>query len=275
MTEAKIIADSINGNGDRLTSWILKYPRYIHAEIMTHRVFSKNSASSRAIPYSKFLEQIHNSPAIPYWTGNQRGMQGINLDDEVLERKACEKWLKAREQAITHANELNELGIHKQNVNRLLEPWFHITILLTGTEFQNFFALRANPAAQPEFQELAYKMLDIYNDSQPNKLNDYEWHIPFADKMDESLPLQTKLKIAIARSARLSYVNFDGNISVEKDIELFETLKSSGHLSPFEHIALSFKDAMPEWCGNFKRGWIQYRKLLANENLRDSRVGQK
>jgi len=273
MIAAEIIKDSINNGGVRLTSWILTYPRYVHAEIMTHRMLSRNAASSRAIPFKKFLDTITENPAIPIWTKNQKGMQGADLEDWHSIPSTCE-WLKARDKCIETAKLLNERGIHKANINRLLEPWFHITVLVTATEFENFFKLRAHADALPEFRQLAELMLEKYNDNFPSLLNDEQWHIPFEDKMPD-VDLSTKLKIAVARCARLSYVNFDGEISVEKDVDLFNKLYSSGHFSPFEHCGMAYSDAMPDWCGNFRRGWVQYRKLLANENQSDNRVLKK
>ena len=304
MINAKILLDSINPVGNRITSWILTYPRFFHSEVLTHRVFSRNAASSRAIPVKRMIDDIRQNCAMPiFWGKNQPGMQAKEELDDIVKRReivvspvgngldpykltvtdkhaAKHEWLAARDSAIKHAEKMLELGVHKQIANRILEPFMHMTVILTGTEFENFFALRAHPDAQPEFQELAYKMLDIYQLSQPKKLKAGEWHIPFGDKLDETrlteLYYQTaipreelKLRISVARCARVSYLNFEGKDDYNKDIELSETLSSSGHWSPFEHSAMALSTS--EYSGNFK-GWKQYRKTFNEENRGDGRV---
>jgi thymidylate synthase ThyX len=304
MINAKILLDSINPVGNRITSWILTYPRFFHSEILTHRAFSRNAASSRAIPVKRMIDDIRQNCAMPiFWGKNQAGMQAKEELDDIIKRReilvspvgnsldpytltvtdkhaAKHEWLAARDSAIKHAEKMMELGVHKQIANRIIEPFMHMTVIITGTEFENFFALRAHPDAQPEFQDLAYKMLDIYQLSEPNKLKAGEWHIPFGDKLDETrlteLYYQTaipheelKLRISVARCARVSYLNFEGKDDYNKDIELSETLSSSGHWSPFEHSAMALSTS--EYSGNFK-GWKQYRKTFNEENRGDGRV---
>jgi thymidylate synthase ThyX len=301
MIKAEIICDSRNSCGNRLITFILEYPRFIHAELMTHRMFSKNSASSRAIPFEKFIEQIKKNPAMPvFWGKNQKGMQAIEeLDDKDKKHKlnywhevsysdkelAMICWLESRDKAIEQAEKLNKLGLHKQIINRILEPWFNIRVILSGTEFDNFFALRAHRDAQPELQKLSYLMLEEYNKSEPKKLKEGEWHIPFGDKIEENRLeaiikmkhgvyedfINAKKKIAIARCARISYFNYDGNDDYEADIKLCDRLFANNpkHLSPTEHIAQALETN--EWCGNF-RGFKQYRKFFKDENLKDERV---
>lgn len=316
MIKSEIIADSLNSKGNRLTTFILEYPRIIHSELLTHRVFSKNAASSRAIPIEKMIQQVIDNPAMPVWWGkNEAGMKAKEELDNVKIRGWCELnedwgdgehidcqgtdldhakriWLQARDKAIKYVKQLNSLGLHKQIGNRILEPWFNIRVILSGTEFENFFALRAHPDAQPELQSLAYKMLEEYNKSQPKKLNEGEWHIPFGDKIDlekliivyaknetynlliqkrtESLE-KLKIKIAIARCARVSYFNYEGKDDYESDIKLCDRLFGSvpKHLSPTEHVASAMDNS--NWCGNY-RGFKQYRKYFENENLSDERV---
>jgi thymidylate synthase ThyX len=312
MIEAKIIKDSINPYDVRLTTWILTYPRWIHSEIMTHRHFSRNASSSRARPISKVLKEVDENPATPEsWGSNQSGMQAgkeltndefiyynkelyENYDEFVIEDEdsICGKikigkldaaklvWNKASKCAIFHAEQLEKIGVHKQLTNRIVEPFSHITVLLSGTDFENFFALRAQKDAQPEFQLLAYKMLELYNNNIPDKVDTGEWHIPFSDKMPEGITLEQKLKIAVARCARLSYMTFDGEINPEKDYELYDKLAFSGHYSAFEHCAKVIdpnneKDTSIDTLSNFRFTWIQYRKMLDNECRKDSRVIEK
>jgi thymidylate synthase ThyX len=263
---AKIIADSVNPDGKRLTSWILKYPRFIHAEFMTHRAFSRNAASSRAIPIKKMIEAIVNEAAHPeFWGKNQKGMQSLERLDQVTESLARMGWLAAREDAIKTVDRLVELGVHKQIVNRLIEPWSHITVLATAGDHRNFFGLRAHPDAQPEFQVLAYRMLDAYLKSKPRLLDWGEWHMPFGDKMLATLSEADRLKIATARAARISYLTFDGVEDHEKDFDIFEKLRSSGHWSPFEHSAKA-AFALGNLISNFGPGWLQYRKTFHTES---------
>lgn len=269
MITAEIICDSINPTDNRLTTFVVTFPKFILAEFNTHRILSRNSASSRAIPSSKIVEQVLNSPFVPNsWGKAGKGMQATEELSDI--DKLSNAWLKARDGAVNSASELVNLGLHKQLANRPMELWMYTTVLVTATEWENFFSLRAHTDAQPEFQELAYKMLKKYNDSNPKSLREGEWHIPFGDRAD-NLDISSKLKIATARAARVSYKTFDGEINYEKDFELHDKLKESGHWSPFEHAAQSAPNTV---SGNF-RGWTQYRKLFTNENRDDSRVIKK
>ena len=295
MITAKIIADSINPFDCRLTTFILEYPRFIHAEMLTHRVFSRSSSSSRAVKFERFVDQIKSNPAMPVvWGKNQKGMQScgelnndekchLDLDsnvvsddsifsDEIGKLDAAKKvWLVARDQAIIYANSLHELGLHKQIVNRILEPWFNIRVILSGTEFSNFFKLRAHKDAQPEIQALAYLMLDEYKKSTPQHLEYGQWHVPFGADIDEDrLSLlvdkqnnleDLKIKVATARCARVSYIDFNGKDDYEADIKLCARLFDSDpkHLSPAEHCAMAIDN--DNFIGNF-RGFMQFRKTM-------------
>lgn len=306
MIKADILLDSVNSCGNRITTWILTYPKFIHSEFLTHRVFSRNASSSRAIPVKKMIDDVKNNPAMPvFWGKNQSGMQAaVELDNVTRRRRsvgkplleysqwehfdtiqphgttywdydltdleyAKYKWLEARDQAIRQVEGLVDLGLHKQISNRILEPWMHITVIATATEMGNFFALRAHVDAQPEFRALAYLMLEKYNESIPTDLGAGGWHIPFGDRIPEGISLEDKLKIATARCARTSYMTFEGEIDPQKDYELHDRLMTSGHWSPFEHCAKANWNGA--WSGNFK-GWTQYRKSFFNENRDDKRI---
>ena len=154
--EAKIIADSISPQGKRITTYLLTYPRFIHAELMTHRLFSRNSASSRAIPFEKMVKMVEEDPFIPIaWQKDHKGMQGTEyftnerisnyseyLDGNEVVYQLEEEWLEARNCAIEQAKNMNQLGLTKQICNRLLEPFMWHTVLVTATEYDNFFELR-------------------------------------------------------------------------------------------------------------------------------------
>lgn len=277
---ARIVADSVNPSGNRLTSFILTYPRFIHAEFMTHRAFSRNAASSRAIPLKKMVAAVRETPAqFEYWGSNQSGMQaGQEIGGEALAN--CQVEINnLRNEAIETALMLEGYGLHKQNANRYLEPFGHITVLCTAADwaYENFFALRAHPAAQPEFQVLAYRMLDVYLRSKPQQMGWGDWHIPAFTPLRDYGNAETMLKIATARCARLSYLTFEGERDPAKDIELHDRLVASGHWSPFEHCAYAVDPKAIAFSEAFRRrsnfdsnqqvfcGWTQYRKHFDNE----------
>jgi hypothetical protein len=253
---------------------------------MTHRVFSRNAASSRAIPLAKFREMVTTNPVIPeHWGANQKGMQAGNALDDVeksvlvmmddvansptpvklTKRKAAEYyWMDARNRALYFHEMLEGLGLAKEISNRIIEPWFHIKLLVSATEYRNFFSLRCDSAAHPDIQALADAMLYEYMTGLQDRKRPGEWHLPFGDQaLDKDLPIETVVKVCVARAARLSYNNFEGVIDVASDVKLYERLAASGHWSPFEHPA----KAMPHgtWHGNF-RGWLQHRKEFNSEN---------
>jgi thymidylate synthase ThyX len=269
--EARIIADSVNPVGNRLTTFVCKYPRFIHSEVMTHRMLSRNASSSRAIPVHKMIQAVIDEPAMPvYWGAEQKGMQsGSELDPDTLV-KCQQDWLDARNSAVDTAKQLTYRGLHKSLVNRIIEPWAHITVVVSATEWANFFALRCHKDAQPEFQVLANLMAGEYKDHEPDKLNWGRWHLPFiSDEERFLLSEPTLIKCSVARCARVSYLTHDGaNPSVEKDIELHDKLviQTPAHASPAEHPACASMQESPSKKSNFK-GFLQYRKMLVNENI--------
>ena len=291
---ATIIADSISPDSKRLTSYVLVFPRIILAEFNTHRVFTRNSSSSRAIPFKKMLKIVWNDPFIPIaWMQDHTGMQGNRYFTGARANFLKFLWLSARNFAVIFAWFLSKAGLTKQIVNRLLEPFMWHTVIATATDFENFFKLRADPAAEIHIQELAYLMLEAYNESIPKKLTQGQWHIPFGDNIDASrLTMEElgsnydvdhgenitrmKIKIATARCARVSYLNFEGKDDYSSDIALYDRLAGPGHYSPFEHCAKvpEFGDSTKYSPSNFD-GWVQLRKTMHNENQSDSRVDQK
>lgn len=182
---AEIIADSVSPTGDRLTTFIVTVPRIVLAEFNTHRAISRNSASSRAIPFKKMLEKVLEMPFIPIkYQKDHKGMQGQDYLNEQETVEADRVWLEARDKAVEQASLLNtDVSVTKQLCNRLLEPYLYHTIIATASEWENFFALRAHDAAEIHIQDLAFKMLDAYNESQPKRLNAGEWHIPDFSKI--------------------------------------------------------------------------------------------
>ena len=149
-TSAVIVADSIDSRGNRITTYLLTYWRAIHPELLTHRMFSRNAASSRAIPFAKMVKDIEEDPFIPIaWQRDHKGMQGTEyLNGEEVERAELQ-WIQASKNAINSARMLNSnyFGVEKNLVtkqlcNRLLEPFQWYTCLVTFTEGNNFFELR-------------------------------------------------------------------------------------------------------------------------------------
>lgn len=225
---------------------------------MTHRVFSRNAASSRAIPVSKQIQRVIDHPAMPNEFGkNQSGMQADGVIDNQDEAKAL--WLEARDAAVEQAIKLNDMGIHKQVVNRILEPYVWMTVIISSTEWENFFKQRCSPLAQPEIHALADLMREEYNNSQPELLDRGRYHTPYIQS-DEVFDQETAKAVSAARCARVSYLTHDGVRDVQKDIDLYNMLCSAdpGHWSPLEHVARPALSARSEVRGNF-RGWAQLR----------------
>lgn len=263
MISARIIADSVNPNGKRLTTFELIYPRFIHAEVMTHRALSKNGASSRAIPIKKIMQAVRKNPASPvYWGTNQAGMQAKEELTGWRLRWAQRIFFFARWPVLFFVWMMTKLNLHKQISNRVLEPWMHMTLVCSATELDNFFKLRLHPDAQPEFQELAKQMKSAMTLSTPRNLEWGQWHLPYVDinddYMDPLLPM-----VSAARCARVSYVRQNEKRDNQVDADMAIKLKNSGHWSPFEHPAQAVENC-PD--SNFCGGWAQLRKFYPEES---------
>lgn len=266
MFECKVICDSISKpTGKRLTTICITYPRFIHSEILTHRDRARNSASSRAIPWPKMMAKIEQEPVIPIrWGSEQKGMQTggeIERPDQ-----ATRIWLEARDSALTYAKRLADLGVHKSLVNRVTEPWMWITVVMTATEWKNFFRLRCHPDAEIHFQKIAGLIKHSLEVNVPQEKHVGEWHLPYIQQDEWGLDLEVLKKCSVARCARVSYLTHEGKRDVQKDLELFDRLMSGsgfGHMSPYEHCSQCA--ATPVRSGPFV-GWHQYRKEFANEN---------
>lgn len=280
MIEATIICDSVSPQGKRLTTFKLRYPKFIHGEFMTHRVISRNASSSRAVPTKKLLEEVRSDAlrAAPvFWGRNQSGMQAAeelsddgNPDSPREYAKAL--WADAAECAANIAGQMAAIGVHKQIVNRLLEPFSHINVVATATEWDNFFGLRLHKDAQPEMRALAIAMWEAYKASEPDELLPGDWHLPFVESEDYRVMgeedgficiggnalLWKPVKVSVARCARVSYESFETGkrSTVEEDLKLYDKLlgpahtayASDGqyggplHASPAEHQATPDED---------------------------------
>lgn len=272
--DAKILADSI-ANGPqgpvRLTTVQATIPRMILSELNTHRVFSRGSASSRAIPVKKKIKEVFDSPFVPEAFGrNQPGMSSDEELDTQPMNEARAIWLDAMQDAVEHANRLAELGVHKQWANRLLEPFSWHTVIITATDWDNFFALRIHKDAQPEMQRSAKCIKDAMDASVPTYLVPGQWHMPYIREEDREAYLQRSddpyflQKLSVARSARVSYFTFgERKINIEADLELHDKLYEHHHMSPFEHVAIVGHPGSG-FTGNFREPWQQYRKIVEN-----------
>lgn len=293
---AKIIKDSISPDGVRLITYELDYPRIIHSELMTHRVFSRNSASSRAIPVSKVIELVESNPAMPvHWGKNQAGMQADEELDALTKESVRQLWLEAAQQAVSIAKVMNDLKAHKQVVNRILEPFQHMKVVVTATEWNNWFWLRNHKDADPTIKALAAAMWNEFIGSSPTLLRPGQWHLPYVksemsevyneinyfDHEDQPITLEQARMVSASCCAQTSYRKTDGTL--EKAEDIFKKLVESEpcHASPVEHQAtpihsennnhsLMWDDGITHitsfgelWSNNFK-GWLQFRALIPN-----------
>jgi thymidylate synthase ThyX len=268
---ARVLLDSLSPAGVRLTTVEVRYPRFIHSEMMTHRVFSRNAASSRAIPIKKMIASIREDPAMPIWWGkNQSGMAARAEVSAQARALAEREWRRALENALATAERLSspEIDLHKQLVNRILEPFAWITVIITATQWSNFFTQRCHPDAQPEIKHIADLLLAAYRASTAQPVAFGDWHTPLIQADEAGFEAALRCKLSVARCARVSYLTHDGVRDVQKDIELYDRLLeggANGHWSPFEHVATPLDDADAA-CGNLL-GWKQYRKFFADETV--------
>lgn len=259
MTYAHVIADSIH-QGVRLTTMEVKLHRFVLAELNTHRMFSRNSASSRAIPIAKNLDRFNTDPAYPVvWGSEMPGMQsGPELTGDQLD-KAVKLWDELRMlngdaiQAYLEETEDDELRLHKSLLNRWLEAGLYQTCIISSTEWENFFNQRSRhrtELAQPELGLAADLMLAALEQSEPTELERFDWHLPYireedwtwAETFGETGAIQALLELSVARCARVSYLTHDGVRDPLVDRELFKKLISARpmHASPLEHVATPF-----------------------------------
>lgn len=269
------ILQSLNEQtGDTLFTVLCRYPRTIHSELMTHRVFSRNAASSRAIPIKKLIDEAKHDPAVPkYWLKNISGMQGGEpLSDE--DRDDCiELWHRARLQAIKWALHLADRNVHKQLVNRLLEPFIHITTLITSSEWDNFFELRDHPDAEPHLRDLAIAIKEASHITPVQVLRPGQWHLPFTTGEGVFQDEQAMLRHSVACCASTSYKTVDGfeMDDIKASRICLRLLSKPLHASPLEHVARA--DEL--WHGTYLRfdnhrnfrGFEQLRAMIEREEM--------
>ena len=300
LISAKVIADSVCPQGVRMTTMEIEYPRFILAELNTHRMLSKNSASSRAIPVKAMHEFIKANPATPVsWGKNQPGMKANEDVGSAVATEAEQIWNRAKDDALHWSDALaHKLAIHKQIANRITEPWMTMKTVISGTEWNNFFHLRNHADAQPEIKALAEAMTVAYTTHLPVPLKPGQWHLPYITIAEyvptgelqylnnnfDPISLEEAKIVSASCCAQVSYRKNDDSFDKAKKIYDQLILSEPVHASPIEHQATPMDvDSMcrfePDtwqpgvthvsansdlWSGNL-RGWIQYRKLIRNE----------
>jgi hypothetical protein len=295
MYECRVERDSITEYGERLTTFVVTLPRIVLAELNTHKMLSKSSASSRAIPVERQIARLREDPFLPvHWGKNQKGMQAEQelTADEIS--AATSIWRTAADASIDYALNLLTVGVHKQITNRLLEPFMWHTVIISGTEWSNFFHLRDHKDAQPEIAKAARMMREAYQASTPMLMTADNWHLPFTSGEDSTPYIDQLVKVSVGRSARVSYLNHDGKRDPEDDVKLAERVLASGHMAPYEHVARPMtrperqifgrREYIPQpqglggfadgswfetggktyFLGNFN-GWVQARKMIHGE----------
>lgn len=273
--EARVIADSVSSNGHRLTTIEVKMHRFVLAEFNTHRVFSRNAASSRAIPIGTMIEQVTQDPAIPLsWPSNQPGMSGGDEIDNPKRRLSERAWREARDNAVQSARYLLGLGVHKSVVNRLLEPFAWARIIVSATDWRGFWQQRCSPLAQPEIRAAAEAMREAYELSNPRMAYLGDWHTPYISEEDYQIMddrddlvenrIRERLAVSAARCARVSYLTHDGRRDTEADLRLFKKLVEADppHYSPLEHVATPGPERIDRRHQSNFSGWIQLRHLI-------------
>ena len=271
MFKAEIIKDSVNPNGQRLTTMLVTYPRIIHAEMCRHRMHSRNTASSRAIPFEKMAKDVEENPFIPIaWQKSHKGMQGTEYHTDKLNIEAkIDEWLIAKKHVVNQAKQLHNMDVTKQICNRLLEPFVWTTELITATEWANFFQLRINDQAEIHIQEIAKLIKSAMDQSEPQYLELGRFHIPFVDDLSFDPDIidfhSDVLKVAVARCARLSYKTLGPNPKVDHnaDLRLYDKLLAENHMSPFEHIAMA---TVKQFHDNFNGFWSYRKEINSKKN---------
>lgn len=292
--DAKVLADSLSPEGVRLTTVQATYPHAVHKDLLTHCALARNSRSFRATPPEVLLEEIRNDPFLPEVFGHRvKGMgqrnEPIEGQEAIDQELARALWMEHLESALRTAECYLDpaLDIAKQQINFILQDFCWITTIFTATEWDNFWALRADvidPMAmpRPEVFKIANMMKGVYDGSIPEHLEVDQWHMPLVDRYesqwcwedDDTLEWNYWKKVSVGRCARVSYLTHDGKRDHQRDVELHDRLLRNGHMSPFEHVATPLtywterKDPginpASTFSGKF-RGWHQFRKDIPYE----------
>lgn len=281
MTTAKILADSINGTGSRLTTFEVEVPKYVLGQLAKHRQLSMNFESSRAKPFWRVLEQVVHDPYIPTRFGKySSGMQPVGYFNQNEVIGIIEEWVtsahSAAHQAIDVGYRDDDQGVYseahrrlrlavwngktldwfkdnppevaKELLNRILEPYMKVKGVVSATEWDNFIQLRANPEAQDDINYLAQDINRLLAENNPTFVSAGACHLPDLGKNPTEV---------VENIARVSYGNHRSTTKREPGA-LYEQLAESGHWSPFEHVAL----VQGNGKSNFHSSWTQLRQIL-------------
>lgn len=256
MISATVICDSISEAGVRLTTFEIEVPRIVWSEFMTHRMFSRNASSSRAIPFNKMVDNLDGIPV--RFGKNISGMKDGGEHSQLINDLYTpeEWWHLAKLSAKAFSQGYADAGYHKQVSGRLTETFQCIKAVVSATEFSNFFWLRNDSAADPTIERLAQEMWVAYNSSTPQLLKAGEWHLPYVfsfisgnrvygdvevvggrDEYFTEYSLEDAIKVSCARCCAVSFRNTD--YGLEKSLEVYERLISESkiHGSALEHCA--------------------------------------
>ncbi len=292
MITAKILADSVSAFSAkrRLVTLDLTFPMFVQPQLLRHRAFSFSVQSTRAVPLKEQIRRVREEPCAPLrWGAAQRGMVAENVIDDATIQQARDAWEDAMLDAAAWAERFVELKVHQEVAARLLMPFQWCRMILSATEWNNFFALRIDPHAQAEIRLLAEAIRDAMAASTPKVLLSGEWHLPLVDDEDREWceGLLNKLEkepgphtdsvfraarsdvmclISAGRCARVSFLQHDGTRKPARDLELGKRLVQEGHMSPTEHQAAPLADHN-ERSGNFV-GFKQHRKIYEHEDNR-------
>lgn len=296
---ARVVQASRNAvTGVTLWSLEIEDPRFILAEINTHSMLEKNSASSRAQPVNAVNSQLLDNPAMPVWWGKkQSGMQAYEEVDDLTKEAAKAVWIEWSKTSASYAKVLDDMGLHKQITNRGTEAWHRTKTVISGTEWNNFFHLRTHHSTQPEFRELALCMKKAMESVTPRSIKNGEWHVPYVDRVfsedgvryfsdGQELSVEDALMVSASCCAQVSYRKSDTSLAKARSV--FERLNighesEPAHASPCTHQGTPMQAGIAQyipflwpkgvthvdrngnlWSGKFK-SFIQYRKLIPNE----------
>lgn len=271
---AKVIEDSISEDGIRATTLLVRYPRMIHAEMMTHKFFARNGRSSRAVPVMTLLREDIVEPL--FYGANKPGMSAGDTLKGWRLLLARGTWLGLAKLTKLAVRTLHFAGLHKQWANRPLEWFGCIDLLITSTQWNNFFELRIHDAAQPEIRELAIAIRYALTFSKPRKIKDGDWHLPFVSEGERAtVPIEELKKISTARCARLTFAPPEEAAGLKTETQYMAEyaryqklmLTRPVHASPAEHVLTPDKKVGRGGSRRWTRGhmhgctpgWVQHR----------------
>lgn len=271
--KVSLIAMTRNAYSNKvITTLLCEYPRYIHSEIMTHRQLSRNSGSSRATPFNIYCERIIKDPAFFAELGINRS--GMNADS-VLNKENAEAFKHEYMQLMHHTVDTAmswsaKYNLHKQIINRVLEPYVRTSTVITATEWDNFLYTRAIAKGVEPVMHLLANCIKQAVDYANENAKDGVAHLPFVtDNEFNTCSLKDCVKHAVSRSARCTILsNVTKKLStIEEDEKLYNWLSSADpmHASPFEHIAFATKSYEPYY--NLRGGWMSQRFVLDTQRL--------